>query len=398
MYPLSSPPPGQGAGRDAPAPGETARESVVELAEELQRSMLPQVPPLLHGVEVAFRYLPGNDLIQVGGDWFDAIALPGKRVGLVVGDVMGHGVSSAAVMGQLRIAVQTLASLGLPPHELLGHLDQAARRLSDTHLATCLYGIYDPATRHYTLANAGHLPPVLSRPGERGRLLDIPSGVPIGIGGHAFDTVEVDIADGDTLVLYTDGLVENPKRDITDGLDALCAILPTAPTPLEEVCDVVVKGMNTDRRTDDAALLLARFQGIPAGHVASWALEPTVLAAGQARRLLRHTLRRWGLAHLSYVTELLVSELVSASIGYASRPIGLRLLRTDTLSCEVHDDGHSLPALRTVDVLSESGRGLSVVNALAHRWGTNRTETGKVVWFDLELALPGTGAEKEEAP
>ena len=103
------------------------RESVLELAEALQRSMLPQVSPRLHGVDVAYRYLPGNDLIQVGGDWFDAMALPGRRVGLVVGDVMGHGVASAAVMGQLRTAVQTLAHLGLAPGEVLTHLDETAR-------------------------------------------------------------------------------------------------------------------------------------------------------------------------------------------------------------------------------------------------------------------------------
>jgi hypothetical protein len=363
-----------------------ARESVLELAEALQRSMLPQVTPQLNGVEVAFRYLPGNDQFQVGGDWFDAIGLPGQRVGLVVGDVMGHGVGSAAMMGQLRTAVQTLASLGLPPDELLRHLDEAARRLSDTHLATCLYGIYDPVTRLFTLANAGHLPPVLARPGEPGRLLEVPTGVPIGIGGHPFDTVEVEIADGDTLVLYTDGLVENPKREITEGLDALCAALPGTAQSLEDVCDTIIDTLNTDRRTDDAALLVARFQGIPGSRVASWTLEPTARAAGQARRLLRRTLRRWELPHLSEVAELLVTELIANTLGQASRPIGLRVLRTDTVTFEVHDDGHALPTLRTVDTLSESGRALSIVSSLATRWGTNRTETGRVVWFELEPA------------
>jgi hypothetical protein len=168
------------------------------------------------------------------------------------------------------------------------------------------------------------------------------------------------------------------------------------PAPLEEICDTVIGALNTDRRTDDAALLLARFQGIPAGRVASWALEPTARAAGQARRLVRNTLRCWGLGHLTEVAELLATELIGSAVSYAYRPIGLRLLRTDTLTCEVHDDGHSLPALHTVDALSESGRGLSIVNSMAHRWGTNRTETGKVVWFELEPALPGTEAKREQ--
>jgi hypothetical protein len=376
------------------APVAPAVESVLELAEALQRSLLPQLPPRMPGVEIAFRYLPGNDVLQVGGDWFDAMVLPGKRIGLVVGDVMGHGVVSAAMMGQLRTAVQTLAFLGLPPHELLRHLDEAARRLSDTHLATCLYAIYDPVTRRCSLANAGHLPPVLARPGETGRLLEIPTGVPIGVGGHAFDTVEFDIADGEVLVLYTDGLVETPKSDIGDGLEVLRTALPVDAVPLEVTCDTIIAALAAGPRWDDAALLVARFHGIPAGNVASWALEPRPQAAGQARRLVRGALLGWDLGHLADVAELLVSELVGNSAGFASRPIGLRLLFTDTLMCEVHDDCHTLPVPRTMEPLSETGRGLSIVNTLAWRWGTNRTDAGKIVWFELE---PGAAGSERQA-
>jgi hypothetical protein len=362
-------------------------ESVLELAVALQRSLLPQLSPRLPGVEIAYRYLPSNDVIQVGGDWFDAMVLPGKRIGLVVGDVMGHGVASAVMMGQLRTAVQTLAVLGLPPHEVLRHLDEAARRLSDTHLATCLYAVYDPVTRRCTLANAGHLPPVLARPGEPGRLLEIPTGVPIGVGGHAFDSVEFAIADGETMVLYTDGLVETPKRDIDEGLEILRSSLPVYGVPLEQACSTVIEALDTAPREDDAALLMARFHGIPAGRVASWTLEPAPRAAGQARRLLRNTLDGWNLGHLSAVAELLVTELVGNSIRFASRPITLRVLHTDTLTCEVHDDSHTLPVPRTTHALSETGRGLSIIGTLARRWGTNRTDTGKIVWFELD---PGT--------
>jgi len=375
-----------------------SRESVLELAEALQRIMLPQVSPRLHGVDVAQRYLPGNDLIQVGGDWFDGMALPGRRVGLVVGDVMGHGVASAAVMGQLRTAVQTLAHLGLAPGEVLAHLDETARRLSDTHLATCLYGIYDPVTRVFTVANAGHPPPILARPGEPARLLQVPTGVPIGIGGHAFEAVEVELADGDLLALYTDGLVENPKRDIGDGLDELCAALSGAPEQLESVCDDVIKALNTEARTDDAALLLARFHGMDADRVASWTLEPSARAAGQARRLLGRALERWALPHLVPVAELGVTELISNAIGFASRPITLRVLRTDVITIEVHDDSHALPALRGADVLSDSGRGLYIVDHLTHRWGANRTEGGKVVWFELKSSAAHADTDQEATP
>jgi Stage II sporulation protein E (SpoIIE) len=362
-------------------------ESVLELAAALQRSLLPQLPSRLPGVEIAYRYLPSNDVIQVGGDWFDAMVLPGKRIGLVVGDVMGHGVASATMMGQLRTAVQTLAVLGLPPQELLRHLDDTARRLSDTHIATCLYVVYDPVTRRCTLANAGHLPPVLARPGEPSRLLEVPTGVPIGVGGHAFDAVEFDVEDGDTLVLFTDGLVETSKRDFSDGLEILRAALPLSPVPLEQACASVIGALETAPRGDDAALLMARFDGIPSGNVARWSLEPVPRAAGQARRLVRARLDRWQLGHLAPLAELLVSELVGNSIRFASRPVGLRMLYTDTLTFEVHDDCHTLPVPRTAPELSEKGRGLSIISSLAHRWGTNRTDTGKIVWFELE---PGT--------
>ncbi|MFC1421233.1 ATP-binding SpoIIE family protein phosphatase [Streptacidiphilus cavernicola] len=369
-------------------PGQDRRgESALELAVALQHSLLPRLAPRLPGVEIAYRYLPSNDVIQVGGDWFDAIVLPGKRIGLVVGDVMGHGVASAVMMGQLRTAVQTLAVLGLPPHELLRHLDEAARRLSDTHLATCLYAVYDPVTGRCTLANAGHLPPVLARPGRPGRLLKVPTGVPIGVGGHAFDSVEFQITDGETMALFTDGLVETPKRDIDDSLELLRAALPTDRVPLDQACSTIVDALgNGGTREDDAALLMARFHGIPTDNVASWALEPVPRAAGQARRLVRRALGAWDLAHLSATAELLASELVSNSIRFASRPVGLRLLYTDTLTCEVHDDSHTLPVPRTVHGLNESGRGLSIISTLAKRWGTNRTDTGKLVWFELDPA------------
>lgn len=367
-----------------PSPAGEERESVLELVEALQRSMLPQTAPDLYRVQTGFRYLPGNDLIQVGGDWLDVMALPRRRVGLVVGDVMGHGVASAAVMGQLRTAVQTLAHLGLPPGEVLRHLDEAARRLSETHLATCLYGVYDPVTRVLSMANAGHPPPALSAPGRAARTLDVPTGVPIGIGGHAFGTFETPIEDDEVLAFYTDGLVENPKRDIGDGIGQLLTALTAPARSLDELCDRVVEGLNTSARTDDATLLLARLHGLGPGCVATWTLEPGPRAAGQVRILLAGLLERWGLSALVPAARLAATELVSNAIGFASRPITVRALRTDVVTIEVHDDAHLLPELRGADPLSESGRGLRVVDQLAHRWGANRTEAGKVVWCELQ--------------
>ncbi|WP_344665396.1 ATP-binding SpoIIE family protein phosphatase [Catenulispora yoronensis] len=372
---------------------ETARsaESVQDFAEALQRTLLPTASPHLDGAQIAFRYLPSNDVTAVGGDWFDALALPGKRIALVVGDVMGHGVASAAIMGQLRTAVQTLAHLGLPPDEVLWQLDECARRLSDTHLATCLYGIYDRVTRVFSVANAGHIPPILAVPGRRATLADIPCGIPIGVGGHSFETVQLRIPDGTTLVLCTDGLVETRSREVGDGLRALCTLVTGVRSPLEQACDAVVRVLTTAPRDDDAALVMASFSGIPEDQVASWSLEPVPQAAGQARRLVRRRLADWGLVRLSAAAEALVGELVANTCGYASRPVTVRLIRTGNLTCEVYDDAHKLPARKYPDTLSESGRGLGIVAALADRWGYSRTDDGKVVWFELDGAGPADG-------
>ncbi len=159
----------------------TYQESV---AETLQDSMLPHIPPRMAGCDIATRYLPGTLLGRVGGDWFDSVKLPGARTALVVGDVMGHGLNSAAMMGQLRTAVQTMAAMDLPPAQLLRNLDDLAQRLGDSYLATCLYVVYDPIAGELHLANAGHIPPVIVHAGDgRSELLDLPTGAPIGVGG-----------------------------------------------------------------------------------------------------------------------------------------------------------------------------------------------------------------------
>jgi serine phosphatase RsbU (regulator of sigma subunit)/anti-sigma regulatory factor (Ser/Thr protein kinase) len=358
------------------------------IADALQHSMLPTRPPRLAGIEIAHRYLPGNKTAQVGGDWFDAIPLPGSRVALVVGDVMGHGIRSAAIMGHLRTAVQTLAALDLPPEQVLRHLDDLAQRLDDDHLATCIYAVYDPVARSCVIANAGHIPPVLVHADGKAELLSqLPTGAPIGVGGVAFEPVEVQAADDDLLVLCTDGLVEMRGRDIGSGLAALCANLAAPGVTPDGLCDILMRTLHTRDREDDVALLIARLRGIPSGDVAQWLLNPRPATPHLVRRLVRHTLAEWGLSECADVAELLASELATNAIRHASRPIGLRLMRTGSLLCEVSDDDHHLPTLRPATELDEAGRGLNLVSRMARRWGANRTSDGKVVWF--EQALPG---------
>nr|WSX50014.1 serine/threonine-protein phosphatase [Streptomyces sp. NBC_00974] len=366
------------------------------IADELQRTMLPDSLPQPTGVRLASRYLPAAETARVGGDWYDAIPLPGSRVALVVGDVMGHSMTSAAIMGQLRTTAQTLAQLDLPPAEVLHHLDEQAQRLGSDRMATCLYAVYDPVAHRITIANAGHPPPVLLHLGGRAEVLRVPPGAPIGVGGVDFEAVELDAPAGATLVLYTDGLVESRLRDVWTGIEQLRERLATTaqltgldhPPPLEALCDDILDMLGPGDRDDDIALLAARFDGIAPSDVAYWFLDPEETAPGRARRFARRALARWGLEELEDSLELLVSEVVTNAVRYAERPVTLRLLKTDVLRCEVGDDSPQLPRQRRARDTDEGGRGLFLVNRMARRWGATRLSSGKVVWF--ELALPGS--------
>lgn len=360
----------------------TYQESV---AETLQDSMLPHIPPRMAGCDIATRYLPGAQLGRVGGDWFDCVKLPGARTALVVGDVMGHGLNSAAMMGQLRTAVQTMAALDLPPAQLLRNLDDLAQRLGDSYLATCLYAVYDPIEGELVITNAGHIPPVLVRADGRSELLDLPTGAPIGVGGVPFEAVRVRVASGDRLVMCTDGLVEVRGEDIGVGLATLCESAAHPAASMDDACDTIIRALNTrGGRKDDVALLMARLSGIAPEDVAEWRLGLAPAEVGRARAAVREQLHTWGLARLADSAELMVSELVTNAVRHShGRPVQLRLVRGATLLCEVDDDDHTLPTLLNAGPDDEAGRGLRVVSTLAREWGTSRTTAGKTVWFEL---------------
>ncbi|MCZ4118049.1 SpoIIE family protein phosphatase [Streptomyces sp. H39-S7] len=389
--------------KDAATAGEIVTRGAVHLdnarlhrfesraAATLQRSMMPTRPPRIPGVRIAHHYMPGDRQAQVGGDWFDAIQLPGGRVALIVGDVMGHGLISAAVMGQFRTSVITMAALDLPPAQLLRHLDNLAHRLGPEHLATCVYAVYDPIHRNLTLANAGHIPPVLARHDGVSELLQIPKGAPIGVGGVPFETVEIPVPDGSWLVLCTDGLVEVRGQGIDAGLAALCAnVIEPQQTP-EDVCAQILSRLHSEDRRDDVALLVARFEGIASEDVAQWTLGMSESEVRTARELTRRQLGIWGLERLADVTELLVSELVTNALRAASHDVQLRLMNVGKLLVEVSDDDHNLPQLRRADADDEEGRGLALVSHLSRRWGTSRKAVGKVVWFELPLPAQDSG-------
>ncbi|MFF7650189.1 SpoIIE family protein phosphatase [Streptomyces sp. NPDC007983] len=398
-----------------------------ERALILQRSLLPPGDPEAAGLDIACRYLPGNAATEVGGDWFDVIELPGHRTALVVGDVMGRGLRAAVAMGELRTAVRTLALLDLEPAEVLSALDEIARGLgapggsnagaraagrsfdgssdlSEVYLATCVYAVYDPVTRRCTFANAGHLPPALVEPGEGALLMEVPPGMPLGVGGEPFEEIEVELPDGALLALYTDGLVESRDHALDEGLQDLRTALSThegAGSPdssLEDICDHVLSSLDTHHGEDDIALLMARVQGLPADSVGDWKLPSDPQSVGRARELAREQLESWGLDGLADTTELLVSELVTNALRYGEGEIRLRLLLDRTLVCEVWDGNLVQPRRRRARDTDEGGRGLQLVGLLSAGWGSRRTPHGKTVWF--ELALPdgeSSGPDSVEA-
>ncbi|MGX1562799.1 SpoIIE family protein phosphatase [Streptomyces sp. NPDC055506] len=369
----------------------------------LQSSLLPQGNPRQPAVETASRYLPASAQAGVGGDWFDVIPLSGARVGLVVGDVVGHGIQASASMGRLRATVRTLADVDLPPDELMTHLDDLVDRLSAEGEddapgsaaadigATCLYAVYDPVSRRCCVARAGHPAPALLIPGSEPFLLDLPAGPPLGLGGLPFEATEIELPEGSLLALYTDGLVEARGRDIDQGVDDLLKTLARAGSSLESTCDDVLQALLPDRAADDVALLLARTKALDSGHVATWDVPPEPSEVARIRRSVTRQLQEWNLEEDAFVTELVVSELITNAIRYAEPPIELRLILDRHLICEVSDTSSTAPHLRRALTYDEGGRGLLLVAQLSRRWGTRHARRGKTIWAEQALSTGDSG-------
>ncbi|WP_412565961.1 SpoIIE family protein phosphatase [Streptomyces decoyicus] len=382
-------------------------------ARVMQQNLLPHELTGGSALEVASWYFPADAPSGVGGDWFDVIPLSGARVALVVGDVVGHGINAAATMGRLRTAVRTLANLDLPPDELLARLDDLVIGLVKTHRtdppadagnpsvastfmgATCLYAVYDPVSRRCSMARASHLPPLIVGPDGAVECPDVPAGPPLGLGTLPFESVELELAEGSLIALYTNGLIETCDRDIGVGLSRLSGALAEPGQTLKEVGGNVVKALMTGPPSDDAALLLARTHALDTHQVASWDLSTDPAVVGSARALAGQQLSEWGLDELLFTTELIVSELVTNAIRHGTGPITLRLIRQDALICEVSDASSTSPRLRHARTTDEGGRGLFIVAQLTSRWGTRYTPIGKIIW--TEQSMPSDAGPSGEA-
>ncbi|MGW5327371.1 SpoIIE family protein phosphatase [Streptomyces sp. NPDC004014] len=369
------------------------------MAVTLQRSLLPRGQPEQDALEVAWRYLPAEG--GVGGDWFDVIPLPGARVALVMGDVVGRGLHAAATMGRLRTAVHNFATLDLPVDEVLGNLDDLVARMDNEERggeaaeglegegvtgATCLYAVYDAVTGACTMARAGHPEPVVVHPDGTVLCPGVPASAPLGLGGYPFETAELSLPEGSQLLLYTDGLVEDRGQDIDVGMERLRRALDgSGNRPPDEVCQAVIDALKPAHSSDDIALLAARTRRFPSSRVSEWEVPSDPALVPSVRARCRETLLEWGLEEAAFTTELILSELVTNAIRYGSPPVTVRLLHGRCLTCEVSDGSSTSPRLRRATTTDEGGRGLFLVAQFAQRWGTRYTSRGKVIWTEQQL-------------
>ncbi|WP_106969519.1 SpoIIE family protein phosphatase/ATP-binding protein [Streptomyces bikiniensis] len=372
------------------------------MAVTLQRSLMPRSLPGDETLDVASRYLPAKS--GVGGDWFDVIPLPGARVALVVGDVVGHGLHAAATMGRLRIAVHNFSALDLSPDELLWRLDELVTLIDEQDEpsegwgetitgATCLCVVYDSVSGEVSVATAGHLPPAVVRPDGSVDFLEPPVSPPLGLGnGMPVETIRTVLPEGSRLVLYTDGLLENRTRDHDAGLAALRDALSGAGRSPEETCAAVIDTMLPAESGDDVALLVAGLRRMNPDRVAAWDVARDPAAVSPVRNACVRKLAEWGLEDIAFGTELILSELITNAVRYGLEPIRVRLLYGASLVCEVSDGSSTAPYIRRAADTDEGGRGLFLVAQYAEKWGTRYSPRGKTIWA-AQATAPGAGPD-----
>ncbi|WP_431677911.1 SpoIIE family protein phosphatase [Kitasatospora sp. KL5] len=375
-----------------------------ELAASLQRVMLPRAVPSVPGVTTAVRYLAAGSGLQIGGDWYDVVPLPGGHVGLVIGDVQGHDVHAAGIMGQLRIALRAYAAEGHPPAAVMARASRFLADLDTDHFATCTYAEVNVDYGVVYAVRAGHLDPVVRRGDGSAAVLPVAGGLPLGVDpDEEYRVTRFSLDPGETVVLCTDGLVEARGMDLDTGFSRLCEAVSgplaardeSAREPLEELADRVAAGAaDSSEREDDIALLLLRWDG-PSGGRAAQQLRRRIGQADLARISelrgeLRDALRRWQVPDLIDTAELLSSELVTNAIRHTDRDamFTARLYQVPgngraRLRVEVEDESDLWPTRRTPGEQASSGRGLMLVEALADGWGVEPRGSGKRMWFEL---------------
>ena len=352
------------------------------IADELQRSLLPERSFDLEHLDLATYYRAGVEGTQVGGDWYDVIDLGAGRTAMVVGDVMGRGVSAASSMGQLRSAVRAFTKLDIPPSEVLEYLDGIVQDLTGDQIVTCVYAVFDSTDQTMRFANAGHLPPLLVDPGGPVKQLGT-VGPPLGAGYFGQSSETVQLRRGSTVAFYTDGLVEQRGRDLDVGIQQLAEQLSQhARTQVSELPQLFLDALLPDGPDDDVAVLVARVNAEPFEAAVSQHLGAHGPAVARARSFVAEQLHAWRLQE-DVVDDLVLitSELVTNAFLHGRPPVDLRLRRSGTeVVLEVQDRAAVRPRRRLADDDDEHGRGMLIVSTLADAWGTRSIGTGKSVW------------------
>jgi GAF domain-containing protein/anti-sigma regulatory factor (Ser/Thr protein kinase) len=379
------------------------REHVV--AEVLQRAVLPDSLPAVRGIHFDAEYRAGAAGTYVGGDWYDVFRLDDDRVMFSVGDVMGKGATAAALMGQVRSAIRAYAVAGWAPSEILSSLDHLFNALVEDRVVTAVVGTITPAGR-VRLANAGHPPPLLVRADTTSTFETAPGSLLIaaGLGGPPRPEHELALQSGDTLVMYSDGLVERRGELITAGMDRLAdaamAIArvgwPSRPAA------TLASTLSDDNRTDDVVVLSLNFTGAApegrdspslgtaTGGMWTLRLEPVVQSTPMARHWITDHLRDVP-AEATECAALLTSELVTNAVLHAGTPLGVTLhLLADRIRVDVADGNPALPSVKDYGAEAATGRGLTLFNTLASDWGVQPAVGGKIVWFEVPVDYPYT--------
>ncbi|MFE0420906.1 SpoIIE family protein phosphatase [Streptomyces sp. NPDC058953] len=397
-------------------------ETERELSQGLQRSMLPVLGPAMPGTAVAARYVPTGGGLQVGGDWYDMIPLPSGRLALVIGDVQGHDVRAAGLMGQLRIALRAYASEGHRPDAVLSRASRFLHGVTDAYdgsdhagsrFATCLYLEFDPATGGIEIARAGHPEPAVRMADGTVIIWPTEGGLPLGIDPDSdYPTTRLRLEPGETMMICTDGLLETGGHDLDTGWARLREVMERHPSTgsLEELADSLVSAVHgpvshytvgplADRREDDVALVLLSREGGPgpveeaprrtAMTIAQ--AEPERIAA--ARQTVRELLHDWTDPEQVDSAVLMVSEMVTNVLVHTDAHAflvarittsnGATPQQTRVLRVEVADSSDELPHRRRPGELASSGRGLVLMEMLADAWGVDPQGEGKCIWFEL---------------
>ncbi|MFI1104694.1 SpoIIE family protein phosphatase [Streptomyces melanogenes] len=368
-----------------------------DLAEGLQQAMLPRRIPEVPGAQIAVRYRSARLGRDIGGDWYDVIPLPGGRVGAVIGDVQGHDTHAAAVMGQLRIVLRAYAAEGHTPATVMARASVFLHELDTDRFATCTYAEADLSTGVVQLVRAGHVDPLLRYSDGSCRRLPVEGGLPLGLsaefGRLEYPVTTVELDPGQTLLLYTDGLVEQPGADLDDGMQLLAALVRSGPGDLQELADRLCDVVDDRAGDDDVALLLLRRRALEApqsgGRLQQHVAQNDPEALSSSRHMIRAAVRAWGARERADEIELAADELITNALMHTDGGaiVTVRVLAGPErrLRVEVEDRSSALPRRREAGDSGVSGRGLMLVDRLADVWGVESRGSGKCVWCEFTV-------------